>query len=129
LKAALGARIRLYTLSSEPGWIRGTLTSVSASAITLQDAHGMRPISLADIQGAERSAGRPRWQGAIVGLVFGVGIGAVVGYQAGTHASKEFVGMSEFFSGIAGGVIGAPVGAIVGAAVTPEEWQVLVPHR
>src|SRR5579872_3426372 len=71
LKAALGARIRVYTTSSEPAWIRGTLTSVTAFAITLQDTQEARPISLADIQGAERFVGRPRWKGALAGLAVG----------------------------------------------------------
>ena len=131
LKAALGARIRVYTLSSEPLWIRGTLTSVSNSAITLQDAQGSRPISLADIQGAERFTGQPRWEGALVGLAFGIGAGAISGYEVGSanDHNREYLGFGGLSGLIEGGLAGTVLGPIGGALLTPESWQVLIPHR
>lgn len=131
LRSALGARIRLYTVSSEPVWIRGTLMSVSDSVITLQDARGSRPIDLSDIQAAERFTGQPRWEGALVGLAFGIGAGAIIGRGIGTSDdhSKEFAGLGGFLGGIEGGMIGAVIGPIGGALLTPESWQVLIPHR
>lgn len=135
LRAALGAQIRLYTVSSEPMWIRGTLTSVSKSAITLQDAQGSRPINLADIQAAERFTGQPRWKGALAGLAFGIGAGAIIGYAIGANDDRggsseaALAGTGGLFGGIEGGTLGAIVGPIAGALLTPASWQVLIPHR
>jgi hypothetical protein len=135
LKAALGATVRIYTVSSEPAWIRGTLTSVSSSDVALQDARGTHSISLADIQGAERFMGQPRWKGALAGLAFGIGAGVIIGYAIGANDDRDasgqaaLAGTGGFFGGIEGGLIGGILGPIGGALLTPATWQVLVPHR
>ncbi len=130
-----GTRVRVRG-SDVAGRLQGVVLSRSGDSLTVSRPNGPPiPLVLSAMSRVEVSRGKSRGRGAWRGLLWGVGIGAVLGlvptddpecdrdpdaFGCGSRAE------SMALAAIGGSVIGVPIGAIIGV----ERWETLaIPAR
>lgn len=125
-----GTRVRVRG-SEVAGRLQGVVLSRSGDSLTVSRPTGPPiPLALSALSRVEVSRGKSRSRGAWRGLLWGAGIGAVLGlvptddpecdrdpdaFGCGSRAE------SMVLTAIGGSVIGVPIGAIVGV----ERWETL----
>lgn len=130
-----GTRVRVRG-SDVAGRLQGVVLSRSGDSLTVSRPNGPPiPLSLSTVSRVEISRGKSRSRGAWRGLLWGAGIGAVLGlvpiddpecerdpdaFGCGSRAE------SMVLTAIGGSIIGVPIGAIIGV----ERWETLtIPVR
>jgi hypothetical protein len=118
-----GARVRVTLLARKDEPVVGTLLSLPAGSIEIEDSTA-RSIPLADVKKLELSrgiktrAGRYAQYGALVFTPLGAWAGAEAAHDLGGDEVATGV-----VCGILGALVGAGFGAIVGQAFEEEHWQ------
>ncbi len=130
-----GTRVRVRG-SDVAGRLQGVVLSRSGDSLTVSRPNGPPiPLAFSSVSRVEISRGKSRGRGAWRGLLWGAGIGAVLGlvptddpecdrdpdaFGCGSRAE------SMVLTAIGGSVIGVPIGAIIGV----ERWETLtIPAR
>jgi len=81
------------------------------------DERGPVKVPASDVTSLELSRGKSRWRGALVGALWGAGIGLLAGAIADTDTSDVSQGEAMAYGAVGGAEIGAIIGAIVGRRV------------
>lgn len=123
-----GVRFRFRASGVLAGRVTATVIERSADSLSFAGAAGgLTRIALSSLESAEVSRGRSRARGAIRGVLWGLGFGALSGLiadsnpgQCGYQATCESTSRGEAVA--VSGVGGATLGAISGAIIGSERW-------
>ena len=115
----------VYVTDQEGTKVKGRVVRISASSIDLLVNDGSREWPVSDVARITQRRGHAG-RGALVGLAFGAGLGALLAFTDGNCQNFGYQGCGRddaeaalFLAALFGG-IGAGAGAAIGAAIRPE---------
>jgi len=127
LAVAVGARIRVRA-EADSSWRVGRLAGTPPDTIRFQTcdtcAVAAYPLSTTAVEVSVGRKGRSSTalNGAGLGLLAGVGVGFLIGYQANRNCRDTLCGIA-YIAVPLGGITGFFLGATAGSRVQYEDWQ------